>query len=84
MESISYKELNANLSQHLDAVVETGAPLVVKRARKKSVVLMPLDEFRSWQETAHLLSTPANAAALRESISQVRPGGVSAKDGDTV
>jgi antitoxin YefM len=82
MDAISYKELNADLARHLDDVVERGTPLVVKRGAKKSVVVMPLDEFRSWKETAYLLSTPANARSLLESIAQVTGGKLLTKDGE--
>lgn len=33
-----------------------------------------LETFNSWQETVHLLQTPANAAHLAESIGQLRAG----------
>jgi len=82
MDSISDKELGLHLDRHLDAVTESGTPLVVKRrGRKKPVVVMPLDEFNSWQETAYLLSTPANAKALRESVAQVAGRKLLMKDG---
>jgi len=35
---------------------------------------MSLDEFNSWQETLYLLSNPANAEHLRESIAQAKMG----------
>jgi antitoxin YefM len=82
MDKVSYKELNADLARHLDAVADTGAPLVVKRKKKKAVVVMPLDEFESWQETAYLLASPGNARELRESIAQVSGGRLITKAGD--
>jgi len=82
MDKVSYKELHADLARHLDAVADTGARLVVKRGKKKAVVVMPLDEFESWQETAYLLSSPANAKELRESIVQVSGGRLITKAGD--
>jgi PHD/YefM family antitoxin component YafN of YafNO toxin-antitoxin module len=35
---------------------------------------MPLMEFEGWQETVHLLKSPANSAALLESMRQARLG----------
>lgn len=35
---------------------------------------MSLETFNSWQETVHLLKTPANAAHLAKSIRQLRAG----------
>lgn len=41
-----------------------------------SAVLMPKDYFDSLEETAYLLSSPANARRLAESIEQLRRGEV--------
>ena len=38
--------------------------------KAKEPYSMSLDEFNSWQETLYLLSNPANAEHLRESIAQ--------------
>jgi len=38
------------------------------------VVLVPFDEYNSWQETNYLLSNPANADHLRRSIAQAKAG----------
>ncbi|TWU28427.1 type II toxin-antitoxin system Phd/YefM family antitoxin [Bythopirellula polymerisocia] len=53
-------------------VIADAQPTLVKIDSGESVVVMPLDEFHSWQETAYLLSNPANAMHLRKSIDQVR------------
>jgi len=37
-------------------------------------VVMSLETFNSWQETVHLMKTPANAAHLAKSIAQLRAG----------
>jgi len=41
---------------------------------------MSLDEFNSWQETLYLLSNPANAEHLMESIKQAKSGNKSVKE----
>ena len=40
----------------------------------EQVVLMPLDEFNSWQESLYLLASPKNAAHLRRSIAEAESG----------
>ncbi|MGH9928877.1 MAG: type II toxin-antitoxin system Phd/YefM family antitoxin [Pyrinomonadaceae bacterium] len=40
----------------------------------EKVVLVSLDEFNSWKETIYLLSNPANAAHLRQSMAEERAG----------
>lgn len=49
-------------------VIADAEPTVLETDSGESVVVMPLDEFTGWQETAYLLSNPANAAQLRQSI----------------
>lgn len=53
-------------------VIADAEPTIVETDTGESVVMMPLDEFSSWQETAYLLSNPANAAHLRKSIDEVQ------------
>ncbi|MFO1122596.1 MAG: hypothetical protein U1F47_09800 [Hyphomicrobiales bacterium] len=38
-------------------------------------MLMSLEEFASYEETQHLLRSPANAARLRESLAELDAGG---------
>jgi antitoxin YefM len=38
---------------------------------EKSVVVLSKQDFDSWQETIHLLSSPANAQALLEPIAEL-------------
>ncbi len=40
---------------------------------------MSLEEFNSWQETLYLLSNPANAEHLMESIKQAKSGNKSVR-----
>jgi antitoxin YefM len=41
---------------------------------------LALDEFNSWKETLYLLSNPANAEHLRESLAQARMGKAQARE----
>jgi antitoxin YefM len=38
------------------------------------MVVMPLSEWEGMKETLHLLSTPANAEHLRQSIAELEAG----------
>ena len=38
------------------------------------MVLTPFEDFVSWEETFHLLRSPANAARLREVIEEFERG----------
>jgi len=74
MDVTTYSEARANLKSLMDRVVEDRDAVIIARRRGKSVVMMSLEDFNSWQETAYLLSNPENAARLRRSIAQLDAG----------
>ena len=79
MRAISSKDLGSKLTETLDRVVEGHEPVIVTREGKPSAVLLSLEDFNSYDETAYLLSTPANAEALRSSIKELEAGGGTAR-----
>lgn len=75
MGSLSYTELRSNLARTMDEAIATrDAILVTRQGGKGNVVLMAEAEFRSWQETIHLLSAPANATRLLRSVAAAEAG----------
>ena len=74
MKAISYTQVRANLAKTLDSVRDDCEPVIITRGRSPSYVLMTLNLYESMDATAYLLSSPANAEALRESIAQLRRG----------
>ena len=77
MSNVSYSDLRQNLAHYLDQVVDSGAPLVVTRqGGKGNVVMIAEAEFDGWQETVHLLRSPANARRLLSSIRAAEAGDV--------
>ena len=72
MRTISFSEARKNLKRVIDQAVDDADVTVITRRDGPEAVLMSLDAFTSWQETVHLLKTPANAAHLARSISQLR------------
>lgn len=74
MGTITYSKLRENLATVMDQVYDDKLPMVVERRNAKSVVLVPLDEYESWQETLHLIRTPANAKRLRQGLAEARAG----------
>jgi antitoxin YefM len=71
MRAVNYSELRQNLKSSLDAVSNDDELLVVHRPKGKSIVMMPLDEFNSLQETYHLNNSKANRQRLEESIDNI-------------
>jgi antitoxin YefM len=58
----------------MDKVNEDGTPVLITRQRGKPAVLMSLEDFNSYEETAHLLRSPANAARLRRAVRELKAG----------
>ena len=78
---VSYSALRENLARYMDETIASRAPIVVTRRRGKgAVVMMSLEEFESWQETIHLMSSPRNAEILRRSIRDADAGQVEEHD----
>jgi antitoxin YefM len=75
MRTTTYSELRKNLARMLDSVGENrDAVIVTREGGKPAAVLMSLEEFASYEETLHLLKSPANAKRLREAIAELESG----------
>ncbi len=76
MRVTSYSDLRRNLSAALDRVAEDREPLIITRDRgKATAVLMSLEDYAAFEETRHLLASPANAKRLLDSIAELDGGG---------
>lgn len=49
-------------------------PIVITRQNGTAAVLMSLDDFNAYEETAYLSRSPENAKRLRQSIAAVKKG----------
>ena len=74
MRAISYSEARENLKSVIDQVVADRAPIAITRQRGEGAVLVSESEWASMEETMHLLSSPANAKRLLESIAELDAG----------
>ena len=75
MGHVSYTELRQNLARYMDLAVDDRTPILVTRqGGKGNVVILSAEEFDSWQETVYLLSNPANARRLLESVREADAG----------
>jgi antitoxin YefM len=80
MKAITSNQAKERLDELIDTVILDVEPTIVCNDQGKQAVLMSLDEFNSWQETLYLLSNPANAEHLMESIKQAKSGKKSVKN----
>lgn len=65
----------ANFAHMLDKVNDDHAPILITRQGGKPAVLISLDDFNAWQETACLMSLPANRRMLRQAMGELGAGG---------
>ena len=74
MRIVSYTEARNGLKTVLDGVEADADIAIITRRDGADAVVMSLAHYQSMAETLHLLSSPANAAHLAESIAQYRAG----------
>jgi antitoxin YefM len=79
MDAVTVADAKANLERLIEQVLADAEPAILCTEKGDKVVLLPLDEFNSWKETIYLLSNPANAGHLRNSIAEAQAGRVEEK-----
>ncbi len=73
MSILTVSEAKRDLDALIANVIAKAEPTIITTDSGQQVVLLSLAEFNAWQETAYLLSNPANAAYLRQSIAEAQP-----------
>jgi antitoxin YefM len=74
MRIITYSEACNSLKSVLDQVANDADITIISRRDGADAIVMSLDHYQSLMETLHLLSTPANAAALARAVQQNSDG----------
>jgi antitoxin YefM len=76
MKTATITNFRKNMKNHLESVENDQDVLILSGSKKRDYVVLTLEYFNAMQETAHLLSNPANTAHLLESIEQDKTGNV--------
>jgi antitoxin YefM len=71
MENMTYSDFRSNLSAALDKVNTNHVPILVTRQSGKAAVVMSLEDFKSYEETAYLMTSIKNAERLNQAIEQL-------------
>ena len=74
MNAITINEAKNDLGRVIERVTADAEPTIICGEGSQKAVLLSLEEFNSWQETLYLLSNPANADHLRQSIAEGKEG----------
>ncbi len=64
----SYSEARQHLAALLDRAVDDRETIIITRRNGARVALLAADELASYEETAYLLRSPANARRLLEAL----------------
>lgn len=72
--AVAFSIFRRRLAELFDETIATDEPLIITRANGAAAVLISADQFESWRETLHLLSTAENAERLAQSIEEANAG----------
>jgi antitoxin YefM len=74
MNIVTMNEAKRTLDLLIARVFSNAEPTIITSDTGQQIILMALAEFNAWQETVYLLSNPANAAHLRQSMAEQQLG----------
>ena len=74
MDTISYSAFRTQLAGMLDKVNDDHKPVLITRQNGKPAVLISLEDFHAYEETAYLMASPKNASRLNQAIAEVEAG----------
>jgi len=76
MDMMSYSTFRSQLAGALDKVNDDHKPILITRQNGKPAVVMSLEDFQAYEETAYLMASPKNAERLNQAIAEVEAGQV--------
>jgi antitoxin YefM len=74
MDTLSYSAFRNQLASVLDKVNDDHKPVMITRQNGKPAIVMSVEDFQSYEETAYLMASPQNAIRLNQAIAQVDAG----------
>ena len=74
MDTMSYSLFRSHLASTLDKVNDDHKPVLITRQNGKPAIVMSLEDFKAYEETAYLMASPKNAARLNQAIAEVEAG----------
>ncbi|TAN49801.1 MAG: type II toxin-antitoxin system prevent-host-death family antitoxin [Methylococcaceae bacterium] len=80
MNTLTYSAFEANLADTFDRVNDDHVPILITRPNGKPAVIVSLEDFKSYEETAYLMRSPKNAQRLNQAIVEIEAGNVQQHD----
>lgn len=79
MQAVTYTHARNHLTATMDKTIADHEPVIITRQNGGAVVMMSLEDFQAWEETAYLLNSPANARKLMKSLDEANRGKTQSK-----
>ncbi|MFC2993612.1 type II toxin-antitoxin system Phd/YefM family antitoxin [Halomonas tibetensis] len=80
MDTVTYSHFRSHLAKVLDRVNDDHVPVLITRQNGKPAIVMSVEDFKSYEETAYLMASPRNAQRLNEAMAEVEKGNETAHD----
>ncbi|MDU0459478.1 MAG: type II toxin-antitoxin system prevent-host-death family antitoxin [Geobacteraceae bacterium] len=80
MNALTYTYTRQHLAEVMRSVNEDHNPVVVTSQRGKPVVILSLDDYQAFEETAYLLRNQQGAKRLLDSVEELLAGGGQARE----
>jgi len=74
MRNMSYSAFRQKLAPTLDQVNNDHIAVLITRQGGKPAVVMSLEDYESYKETAYLMASPKNAERLHNAIKEIEQG----------
>lgn len=74
MDAITYSHFRSQLSGVLDKVNDDHTPILITRQNGRPAVVMSLEDFQAYEETAYLMASPKNAERINQAIAEINKG----------
>ena len=84
MKTATVTDFRQKLKEHLNEIHDDQDILILTGPKKMDFVVLTLDAFNALEESAHLMSTTANARRLMGSIAQDNAGKAVVRQLDTI
>jgi len=71
MQTIAMETFRTTLDATVQNIFATHEPVIVKKNKPSSFVVLPLEDYRSLMETRYLMDSSVNADRIRQGIEEV-------------
>jgi antitoxin YefM len=80
MKHVNYSFFRNNMASVLDKVHEDHLPVIITRQNSKPAVVISLEDFNAYEETAYLMASKKNRKRLDQAIQEIEQGNVIIND----